>query len=43
MTAWLQNEIAGRNPEFVQRKQEEALTKFKGAADDMLTTLTARK
>jgi hypothetical protein len=42
-TGWLQAEIAGRNPEFVQKKQEEALTKFKGAADDMLTTLTARK
>lgn len=41
--AWLQAEVANRNPEFVQQRTNEALTKYKEAAQDMHATLKAIK
>lgn len=40
---WLQAEVAGRNAEFVTKHTNDALSKYKEAAQDMFATLTARK
>jgi SAM-dependent methyltransferase len=43
LAPWLQEEIASRNQEFVQKHTTEALRKYKEAAGDIIATLTARK
>ena len=43
LAAWVQAENYMRNAEFVTKNTNDALLKYKGAADDMQTTLVARK
>jgi SAM-dependent methyltransferase len=43
MAQWLVDELKFRNAEFAVKFQNEALTRFKEAAQDMQATITARK
>jgi SAM-dependent methyltransferase len=43
MSQWLVDELKFRNAEFAVKFQNEALTRFKEAAQDMQATITARK